>query len=295
MRSFMPRSASRIMRASKPAPAMTANRSPLTFAEIELAVGAVQPDAHGLGDVLRDAEVRREEVGGARRDDRDGASVPASASTVRCTMPSPPHTKTRSAPSSTTRRACFGACLLFGTSYQIGSVDALVGENVSAAHRDRRRATCGRARCTATVVIGLPAMRSRMSATRDGDRDAHDEQRRRAMRAIPSRTPARDVGREVHAPVQARNQRRRTARPPPRSTRRTRTTRLRTCVGDDQRDADVQHDGGRGVTRREARRRWRRVELLDLRTVAVDEERGRQEDGHFEDQSRWRGTRSARQ
>ena len=45
---------------------MTANRSPLIDAEVELAAGAVQADADRLGDVLRDPEVGREEVRGAR-------------------------------------------------------------------------------------------------------------------------------------------------------------------------------------------------------------------------------------
>ena len=57
--------------------------------------------------------------------------VPARASMQRCTMPSPPHTNTRSAPFSTARRASFGAFLLLGTSNQSGVVDAGVGQRLA--------------------------------------------------------------------------------------------------------------------------------------------------------------------
>ncbi len=50
-----------------------------------------------------------------------GTFEPASASTQRWTMPSPPQTNTSSAPSFSALRACFGAFLLFGTSYQSNS------------------------------------------------------------------------------------------------------------------------------------------------------------------------------
>ena len=74
-----------------------------------------------LGEVLRDAEVRREQVGGAGGDDRERRRRPAGASMQRCTMPSPPHTNTRSAPSASALRTRFGAFFDFGTSYQRGS------------------------------------------------------------------------------------------------------------------------------------------------------------------------------
>ena len=191
MRSFMPRSASRIMRASKPAPAMTANRSPLTFPRSSSRWRPCSPirtaSAMSLG-IPRFVARRLAVPAGMIA---TTASVPASASTVRCTIPSPPHTKTRSAPSSTTRRASFGARLLFGTSCQIGSVDALVGENVSAALRGRRRATCGRARSPRPSSSALP------ERCVPGCRRARPARPRRARRAAtrasarkPSRTPA---------------------------------------------------------------------------------------------------------
>jgi hypothetical protein len=40
----------------------------------------------------------------------------------RWTIPSPPHTRIRSAPCFSAWRTCFGAFLLFGTSNQAGSV-----------------------------------------------------------------------------------------------------------------------------------------------------------------------------
>ena len=46
---------------------------------------------------------------------------PASASTQCWTMPSPPHTKIRPAPSSSAALARLGAFRLFSTSYQSGS------------------------------------------------------------------------------------------------------------------------------------------------------------------------------
>jgi hypothetical protein len=39
-------------------------------ADVELVAVATEPDRHGFFDVLRNAEIRREEVGGAGRDDR---------------------------------------------------------------------------------------------------------------------------------------------------------------------------------------------------------------------------------
>ena len=50
----------------------------LELADVELAPFPVQPDRNRALDVLRDAEVRREKVGGAGRQDRERVSVPAS-------------------------------------------------------------------------------------------------------------------------------------------------------------------------------------------------------------------------
>ena len=52
-------------------------------------------------------------------------SEPASTSTQRWTIPSPPHDEDELRASATARRTCAGALRLFGTSHQNGSVDAL--------------------------------------------------------------------------------------------------------------------------------------------------------------------------
>ena len=69
-------------------------------ADIELPPITAETDRDRLLDVLRDPEVRREQVRGAGREDgkRDVRVLP-SASTQRCTIPSPPQTKSSSAPS----------------------------------------------------------------------------------------------------------------------------------------------------------------------------------------------------
>ena len=79
---------------------MTPKRSPLKPPDVELAPLAAQPDRDGLLDVLRDAEVRREQVRRPGRHDRDRQSPSRRRSSRhRCTVPSPPQTKSSSAPS----------------------------------------------------------------------------------------------------------------------------------------------------------------------------------------------------
>ena len=63
--------ASRMTRASKPTPAMTANVT-IQSAHVQLATLAREPDLDSGVDVLGNPEVRRKEVRGARRQDRDG-------------------------------------------------------------------------------------------------------------------------------------------------------------------------------------------------------------------------------
>ena len=69
-------SASRIIAASKPTPAMTPKRSPANRPTSKRRRSPPQPDRDRLLDVRRDAQVRREEVRGAGGDDRE-ARVPA--------------------------------------------------------------------------------------------------------------------------------------------------------------------------------------------------------------------------
>ena len=120
MRSFSPRSASLIMRASNPAPAITAKCSPLT---VPVSIGRRCPcrpictaSARSFG-IFRLVASRLAVPAGKIA---MVADLPASASIHRCTVPSPPQTNTTSAPSLKARRANFGAFLLLGTSYHWG-------------------------------------------------------------------------------------------------------------------------------------------------------------------------------
>jgi len=62
MRSFIARSAALIIRASNPAPAITAKCSPFTRARIQRTTFTLQPDPHCLGEIGRNLQVRRKEI-----------------------------------------------------------------------------------------------------------------------------------------------------------------------------------------------------------------------------------------
>src|SRR6266536_2706917 len=62
MRSFIARSAALIIRASNPAPAITAKCSPFTRARIQRTTFTLQPDPHRLGEIGRNLQVRRKEI-----------------------------------------------------------------------------------------------------------------------------------------------------------------------------------------------------------------------------------------
>src|SRR3954454_3393622 len=118
----MLRSASAIMRASKPAPAITVKRSPLTEPVSSRRRSPCSPTctASASSDgISRFAASRFEVPAGSMA---TAVSVPASASTQRCTVPSPPQTNITSAPLAAARRAYSGARRLFFTSYHSGSV-----------------------------------------------------------------------------------------------------------------------------------------------------------------------------
>ena len=76
-----------IIDASKPAPAMTAKRSPLNRPTSSFRRSPSEADRDRLLDVLRDAEVRREQVRGAGRQDRE-RSVRACERVDRSAAPS---------------------------------------------------------------------------------------------------------------------------------------------------------------------------------------------------------------
>ena len=120
MRSLSP-SASRIIAASKPAPAMTAKRS---FSK--------RPTSSALQSPCRPTVTARSMSCGMPRlvanrfavpagTIASRASVPASTWMQRRTVPSPPQANTSSAPSSSARSTWAGAFLAFGTSYHSGS------------------------------------------------------------------------------------------------------------------------------------------------------------------------------
>ena len=129
---------------------------------------------------------------------RPSPSMPASASTQRCTMPSPPHTKTRSAPFSSICSTASGAFRLFGTSDHSGSLAPSARQDPSQLteaaaerlpgvgdHRDRGHDdTSMRSRASGSRSVAA----SLSLATPDAERTA-----RRAMRMapIPSTTLAR--------------------------------------------------------------------------------------------------------
>ena len=110
-----------IMCASRPAPAITANRSPLIFPTSSLRSRPFRPisTAFSMSDGISRLEANRFAVPAGMI--ASVTPLPASRSIERCTIPSPPQTKTSSAPSSSTRSTRSGAYLLFGTSDQIGS------------------------------------------------------------------------------------------------------------------------------------------------------------------------------
>src|SRR5580692_10686539 len=118
----MPRSASEIIRASKPAPAITAKRSPFTEPVSSLRRSPCSPtstaSARSCG-TFRFAASRFAVPAGRIA---MAVSVPATASMQRWTVPSPPQTNSTAAPLAAARRAYLGARRLLVTSYQSGSV-----------------------------------------------------------------------------------------------------------------------------------------------------------------------------
>ena len=188
-RSFRPPSAPRIMSASNPAPAMTANRSSfILIASIRrrrprspvVTAPSMSPGTPRL--VASRLAVPAGTMAIA-------ASVPASTSTDRCAMPSPPQTKNRSAPSPSSRLICLGARRLLSTSAHSGS---------STPCSASVRRSCGRPpsmllpawATTATRVMRRPSARGRRRR-----RHAPQRSQRAATRCRPGpRRPHRSGG-----------------------------------------------------------------------------------------------------
>ncbi len=114
-------SASRIIAASKPTPAMTPKRSPANRPTSKRRRSPPSPiaTAFSMSAGMPRFVAKRFAVPAGMT--ARHASRPASSPMQRRTVPSPPQANTRSAPSSRARRTCAGAFLAFGTSYQSGS------------------------------------------------------------------------------------------------------------------------------------------------------------------------------
>src|SRR6476620_3628386 len=120
-RSFNERDASPIISASNPTPAMTPNRSPLklptsmTFRSSPRATSRAAARSCGMPRLPAN---RFDVPAGITATGACDSRVRATTFTARCTVPSPPHTRSRSGPSAKAARAAFGTFLLFATSYQ---------------------------------------------------------------------------------------------------------------------------------------------------------------------------------
>ena len=114
-------SASRIISASKPAPAMTAKRSFLKRPTSILRVCPCSPICTACSSSRGMPRLVANRFAVPAGSTASGILVPASTPTQRRTVPSPPQAKTSSAPASSARSTCSGAFLAFGTSYQSGS------------------------------------------------------------------------------------------------------------------------------------------------------------------------------
>ena len=124
------------------------------LSHVELAPLAAQPDRDRALDVLRDAEVRREQVRRAGRQDRERRlRSRRPSSTQRCTVPSPPQRRAARRLRSSARFTCFDTKRLFGTSIQSGSSTPWRCELAPELGQPVAERSCPRARSTATFVI----------------------------------------------------------------------------------------------------------------------------------------------
>src|SRR5436190_4581194 len=134
-RSFRPPSASRIMAASIPDPAITANRSPLSRPTSILRRSPRRPTSTASSMSSGSSKFVASRFYVPAGSTASGTAEPASTSMHRWTSPSPPHAKTSSAPSASRRLSAAGALLLFGTSRHSGSATPAR----SSARRNSRR------------------------------------------------------------------------------------------------------------------------------------------------------------
>jgi len=149
-------SASRIMRGVETRAGHDREVFAVDASDIEPPAFAVQAEVDCGANVLWNAEICGEEVGGTRRHDGHiGRRIRRGRRCNRCTIPSPPQTKMRSAPRASALRTCLGASFDFGTSNHSGSdtPDAARTERSSGSppsscfsrmcdHRNRRHRIC---------------------------------------------------------------------------------------------------------------------------------------------------------
>src|SRR5579872_4114296 len=170
------------MRASNPAPAITAKCSPLTE-PVSITRRCPCRPTRTAAPTPSDGTPRfvasKLAVPAGRI--ATTAPVPATASMQRWTVPSPPQTNIRSAPSATARRARLGALRLLGTSYQSGSVTPSCASTRRSSGRPPPKLLRACA-TTAIFVIGsdpVPAGLTEPVDAEDHEADRRREQQRR--------------------------------------------------------------------------------------------------------------------
>ena len=224
---------------------------------------------------LRDAEVGGQQVRRAGGKDRDVDAGPARASMQRCTMPSPPHTKTRSAPFSTASpHACRRLLALGHLEPERARCPRRPGR--CAARRARRRGSSwrGRPRRRWSSCDLLRSGRRGRATTNGGHRRGPEgqgpEQRGRPVRRSGSASPGRhgrrrrSHGHGGHRPPED------PPRPAP------------PADAEQHGDAEPQDEGGGDVTGREAVGAGLATQLRDVGRLPADDVVGGEEDRQLE-------------
>ena len=233
MVSFNPASASRIIKASRPVPAITAKCSPFIRPTSSRRREPFSPTATASSRSFGMPRfvAKRLAVPAGRMARATGA--PATASMTRWTVPSPPHTKIRSAPFFTSLRARSGASLLFGTSYHIGSLIPWVASVLRSSSRPPPSVFAECAITPTEVKAGPRRGRRRLDRPAVGalvcDRAGRSNRQQREQQGSDTQHDApHDVRGVVHTPIEASEYLRRSGSRSPTIHARTRTVELRT-------------------------------------------------------------------
>ena len=185
----MLRSAPAIMRASKPAPAITAKCSPFT---VPVSMTRRAPCRPTRTAALTSSEgtprfvASRLAVPAGRI--AMTAPVPATASIQRWTVPSPPQTIISAAPSAAARRAYLGALRLLRTSYQSGSATPSCASTWRSSGSPPPKLLRA---CATTATFGMGGLKPCAS----GPRKARKCRRRSGRARPPAAEPGRTAGR----------------------------------------------------------------------------------------------------